>query len=103
MTIELSRVRLYADSRLRRHRPDAARAARCCDRRWIRRRWVAAARIALAQCTQVWGGAGFVLVPHHDGKVDRTILEALVAYDPDYVAISARTIAERESVAPGAS
>lgn len=64
--------------------------------------WTPAARIALAQCTRVWGGAGFVLVPHHDGKVDRTILEAVVAYDPDYVATSARTIAERETTAPGA-
>jgi hypothetical protein len=64
--------------------------------------WVAAARIALAQCAEVWGGAGFVLVPHHDGKVDRTVLEAVVAYDPDYVATSARTIAERETASPGA-
>lgn len=60
-----------------------------------------AARIALAQCTRVWGGAGFVLVPHREGKVDRAILEAVAAYDPDYVATSARTVAERESADPG--
>lgn len=62
--------------------------------------WLAAARIALTQCTKVWGGSGFVLIPHHEGEVDRAVLEAVVAYDPDYVATSVRTIAERESASP---
>jgi len=63
--------------------------------------WVAAARIALAQCTEVWGGAGFVLVPHQSGVVDPAVLAAVVAYDPDYVAVSARSIAEYELTMPG--
>lgn len=64
--------------------------------------WLSAARIALAQCSQVWGGSGFVLVPHRDGVVDPVVLRAVVAYDPDYVAVSVRTIAEQEAAAPGA-
>lgn len=63
--------------------------------------WVDAARIALTQCTTVWGGAGFVLVPHRSGEVHPAVLEAVTKYDPDYVAISARTIAEREAADPG--
>lgn len=63
--------------------------------------WVSAARVALAQCSKVWGGAGFVLVPQQEGIVHPTVLAAVTAYDPDYVAVSARTLAEHELGTPG--
>ncbi|KQY63503.1 MULTISPECIES: hypothetical protein [unclassified Nocardioides] len=47
--------------------------------------WGYFARQALWQANQLWGGAGFVLVAHHDGVVSDTVLRAVAAYDPDYV------------------
>lgn len=47
--------------------------------------WDYFARRALWQANQLWGGAGFVLVPHHDGVVSDVVLRAVAAYDPDYV------------------
>ena len=43
------------------------------------------ARSALAQANQFWGGAGFVLVPHHGPDVSPNVMRLLQAYDPDYV------------------
>lgn len=64
--------------------------------------WMYSARLALAQCTRAWGGAGFVVVPHRAGELSAGIVRAVSAYDPDYVAVSAQTIGQREVVAPGA-
>jgi hypothetical protein len=47
--------------------------------------WMFFARAALWEANQIWGGAGFVLVPHHGGDVSGTLLRAVAAYDPDYV------------------
>ena len=47
--------------------------------------WMFFARAALWEANQIWGGAGFVLVPHHGGEVSDTLLRAVAAYDPDYV------------------
>ncbi|WP_157571501.1 hypothetical protein [Nocardioides alkalitolerans] len=47
--------------------------------------WDYFARRALWQANQLWGGAGFVLVPHLDGVVSDHVLRAVAAYDPDYV------------------
>lgn len=63
--------------------------------------WMFSARIALTQCAATWGGSGFVLVPHRRGEIDPLVLRAVRAYDPDYIATSARTIAQREFAAPG--
>lgn len=37
------------------------------------------------RANRLWGGAGFVLVPHHAGVVSDTVLRAVASYDPDYV------------------
>ncbi|AYF78520.1 hypothetical protein D7D52_37105 [Nocardia yunnanensis] len=48
--------------------------------------WHLAARRALHAASQVWGGAGFVVVPYEDdGTVHATLLAAVREYDPDYV------------------
>ncbi|TDO34732.1 hypothetical protein EV643_12692 [Kribbella sp. VKM Ac-2527] len=47
--------------------------------------WIFFAQAALWEANQIWGGAGFVLVPHQDGKVSVNLLQAVAAYDPDYV------------------
>ncbi len=47
--------------------------------------WMFFARAALWEANQIWGGAGFVLVPHHRGEVSVTLLRAVATYDPDYV------------------
>jgi len=63
--------------------------------------WMFTARIAIRQSTLTWGGAGFVLVPHRGGKIDPFLLQAVRAYDPDYVATSARTAAQQDFASPG--
>jgi len=47
--------------------------------------WDFFARKALWRANRLWGGAGFVLVPHHGGEVSDTVLRAVASYDPDYV------------------
>ncbi|WP_406021849.1 hypothetical protein OH802_21400 [Nocardioides sp. NBC_00850] len=47
--------------------------------------WHFFAKSALWRANQLWGGAGFVLVPHHAGLVKVAVLRAVTAYDPDYV------------------
>lgn len=39
----------------------------------------------LEQCGNVWGGAGFVLIPHTNGEVHPLWLQLARAYDPDHV------------------
>lgn len=47
--------------------------------------WIAVARAALTRANELWGGAGFVLIPHIDGTVTGEVLRVLRAYDPDFV------------------
>ena len=47
--------------------------------------WDFFARKALWRANQLWGGAGFVLVPHNAGDVSDNVLRGVAAYDPDYV------------------
>jgi hypothetical protein len=63
--------------------------------------WTYWARRALFLANQVWGGAGFALVPHRGGVVDPALLHACHAYDPDYVVTFGRTISEIDHFHPG--
>ncbi|WP_280215133.1 hypothetical protein [Nocardia cyriacigeorgica] len=42
-------------------------------------------RHAIWLASTTWGGAGFVVVPHHDGRIDQTLVAAVREYDPDYI------------------
>lgn len=61
--------------------------------------WV---RLALYASTRVWGGRGFILVPHVAGEVSPDMLRAVRAYDPDYVVTLEATLGTMEEVQPGA-
>jgi DNA-directed RNA polymerase subunit RPC12/RpoP len=63
--------------------------------------WHYWARLALHTCTKLWGGEGFILVPHDGGRVRPEMLAAVRAYDPDYVVTLQRTIRTVEEAAPG--
>lgn len=54
--------------------------------------WPYHARRGLHLANQVWGGAGFVLVSHHDGIVNPELLKAVRAYDPDFVVTIPQTL-----------
>ncbi|MBE8524825.1 hypothetical protein ILP97_46355 [Amycolatopsis sp. H6(2020)] len=54
--------------------------------------WSYRARRALHLANKIWGGAGFALVPHHDGIVDPVLLNAVRAYDPDFVVAVPRSL-----------
>ena len=41
--------------------------------------WV---RLAIYAASQVWGGAGFILIPHRGGEVAPCLLQAASVYDP---------------------
>ena len=38
--------------------------------------WQYWARLAIDAASQVWGGAGFILIPHRDGEVVPSLLQA---------------------------
>lgn len=63
--------------------------------------WGDWARLGLYAASHIWGGSGFVLVPHRDGEVTPALLEMVSVYDPDYVVSLAPTIAQLERVRPG--
>jgi hypothetical protein len=63
--------------------------------------WIFWARQAIYACCAIWGGSGFVLVPHKNGVVDPVILRALRAYDPDYVVTLPITMGQFDTVHPG--
>ncbi len=60
--------------------------------------WV---RLAIYAVSQVWGGAGFILVPHRNGAVAPSLLQAASVYDPDHVALLRFTVRQFELARPG--
>jgi hypothetical protein len=63
--------------------------------------WQYWARLAIYAASQVWGGAGFILIPHRDGQVTPSLLQAASAYDPDHVVLLRITVRHFELVRPG--
>ncbi len=63
--------------------------------------WHYQARLAIHSTTHLWGGAGFLLVPHQGGTVHPFLLQATEAYDPDYVVLQRNTIQQFELAYPG--
>lgn len=63
--------------------------------------WQYWARLAIYAASQVWGGAGFILIPHRDGEVAPSLLQAASAYDPDHVVLLRVTVRHFELVRPG--
>lgn len=63
--------------------------------------WHYWARVAIYAASQVWGGAGFILIPHRDGQVAPCLLQAASAYDPDHVALLRITVRHFELARPG--
>ena len=63
--------------------------------------WHYWARLAICAASQVWGGAGFILIPHRDGEVVPPMLQAASAYDPDHVVLLRITVRHFELARPG--
>src|ERR1022692_1482020 len=63
--------------------------------------WHYWARLAIYAASQVWGGAGFILIPHRDGEVAPCLLQAAAAYDPDHVVLLCVTVRHMEVARPG--
>jgi hypothetical protein len=63
--------------------------------------WHYWARLAIYAASQVWGGAGFVLVPHRDGEAAPALMQAAAAYDPDHVVLLRVTVRQMEVARPG--
>lgn len=63
--------------------------------------WQYWARLAIYAASRVWGGAGFILIPHRDGEVASSLLQAASAYDPDHVVLLRITVRHFELARPG--
>jgi hypothetical protein len=63
--------------------------------------WQYWARLAIHAASQVWGGAGFILIPHRGGEVAPVLLQAAAAYDPDHVVLLRITVRHLELARPG--
>jgi hypothetical protein len=63
--------------------------------------WQYWARLAIYAASEVWGGAGFILIPHRDGEVVPSLLQAASAYDPDHVVLLRITVRHFELAHPG--
>ena len=63
--------------------------------------WIFWARHAIYVACGIWGGYGFVLVPHKNGIIDPVILRGVRAYDPDYVVNLQTTVGQIDSAHPG--
>ncbi|MFG3342385.1 hypothetical protein [Glycomyces sp. NPDC048151] len=63
--------------------------------------WHYWARMALHCATRMWGGQGFVVIPHHNGEVRSGLLPLIRAYDPDYVVALEKTFADLDQIEPG--
>jgi hypothetical protein len=63
--------------------------------------WQYWARLAIYAATQVWGGAGFILIPHRGGEVVPSLLQAAYVYDPDHVVLLRVTVRHFELARPG--
>jgi hypothetical protein len=85
----------YADARMT-LRP--ARVAVVFDGGELWHYW---ACLAIYAASQVWGGAGFILIPHRDGEVESCLLQAAAAYDPDHVVLLCVTVRHMELARPG--
>ena len=53
-------------------------------------KWQFIASLVLEQASISWGGAGFILIPHKNGKVENSFLRIANKYDPDHV-VSVKT------------
>ncbi|MGV9415299.1 hypothetical protein ACWDOP_35830 [Nocardia sp. NPDC003693] len=62
--------------------------------------WSHWARRAVYLANSIWGGAGFVFVPHHGGEVAPSVLRAVRTYDPDHVVTFARELVDFEYLIP---
>jgi hypothetical protein len=63
--------------------------------------WHYWARLAIYAASQVWGGAGFILIPHRGGEVESCLLQAAAVYDPDHVVLLRITVRHMELARPG--
>jgi hypothetical protein len=63
--------------------------------------WQYWARLAVYAASQIWGGAGFILIPHRDGEVPPSLLQAASVYDPDHVVLLRITVRHFELARPG--
>lgn len=62
--------------------------------------WLSNAALGMYSCGRIWGGSGFLLIPHHDGEISRSIRRLARAYDPDYVVTLPMTIGQFEAINP---
>jgi hypothetical protein len=62
--------------------------------------WHYFACLVLSQASKVWGGAGFILIPHTNGIVKPHSLQMAIAFDPDHIVAATALRADLMEVNP---
>lgn len=62
--------------------------------------WPQLSEAVLRQCAALWGGAGFILIPHRQGEVSPLWRRVAIAYDPDHVVRAELPLADLMDIAP---
>jgi hypothetical protein len=63
--------------------------------------WQSMFGLAMSVASGLWGGYGFIYIPHSSGKIHPALARILSAYDPDYLVDASRTHGEMEAIEPG--
>jgi hypothetical protein len=77
------------------------RAPRVAVRVEVSAHWQSLLALALSAASNIWGGYGFIYIPHRAGKIHPALARALRAYDPDYLVNLGFTYGDLEAMAPG--
>lgn len=60
--------------------------------------WQSMLGLAMSMAAGLWGGYGFIYIPHSSGKIDPALARILSAYDPGYLVDVLLTHGEVEAV-----
>ena len=77
------------------------RAPRVAVRVEVSVAWESFMALALSAASTVWGGFGFIYIPHRVGVIHPALRRILKAYDPDYLVDLGFTYGDLEQIAPG--
>lgn len=77
------------------------RAPRVAVRFDVTDKWQSKFGLAMSMGSGLWGGYGFIYVPHGAGKIHPALARILAAYDPDYLVDALWTHGDLEAMDPG--
>lgn len=77
------------------------RAPRAAIRVEARGDWRSLFALAMSTASHLWGGYGFIYLPHGTGQLHPALARVLHVYDPDYLVDATCTYGDIEAISPG--